>query len=139
MASNSPGSVFLSINFGLNTSFSEKQAYCSNDMGTTRWGVSRRRLKSASPLTFRHSYARVLRRSDADNFSRDGNIVEILPGDIRHCRIGELDQGRVFLVVENLDSNDISVDAEQREQFVGIRSTFFQIGHEKDAALYRRG
>ena len=95
-----------------------------------------RRWKSTAELTFRHSYARVLRRSDAENFSRDGNIVEVLPGDARHYRIAELNQGRIFLIVENLDSNNIAVDAEQREQFVGIRSTFFQIGHEQDAALY---
>jgi len=55
-------------------------------------------------------------------------VVEVLDGHLGLLRLLELDQGRVPLLVQDLDSLDVAVDAEEGEEVVGLGFVFVEVG-----------
>lgn len=49
---------------------------------------------------------------DAEDFAVERELVEELSSGVGHLSLGELNHGRVFLVEEDLNADDVTVDAE---------------------------
>ncbi len=59
---------------------------------------------------------------DSQRASEQGTLIEVVEGSLCLLRGGKLDEGRICLVVQNLDSDHVSVDSKQSKQDVRGRA-----------------
>ena len=76
----------------------------------------------------------VLARHDADLLVPQFHLVQVVHGQECLLRLSHLDQGGVFLVEQDLDALDVTVDAKEGEEVVALRQVLFQVRYQEDAA-----